>query len=135
MQKGKYDYGLTDSVLPSSWLSCCWTSNPELSLLHKGWFPKKYKTKILLVYLCLEKVDSTHSLKARLRKMVQCVHTPQSHQHSCNILNLFIALVIICITLYTNVTNEVKTSLCPILDITDKSCRTNPCLQRYSAQI
>lgn len=66
--------------------------------------------------------------------MVQCVDTPQSHQHSMNILNFSIALVIICITLHINVTKEVRTSLCPILDITDKRSRANPCLQRYSAQ-
>lgn len=67
--------------------------------------------------------------------MVLCVDTPQSHQHSMNILNFSIALAIICITLYVNVTKEVRTSLCPVLDITDKKSRDSPCLQRYSVQI
>lgn len=73
--------------------------------------------------------------QAAVRKMVQCVDTPQSHQHSMSILNFSIALVIICIILYINVTKEVRTSLCPILDITDKKTRGNPCLQSYSVQI
>lgn len=61
--------------------------------------------------------------------MVQCADTQQSQQHSMNILNFSIALVMICITLYINVTKEVKTSLYLTLDITAKKSRANPCLQ------